>query len=584
MPVPPPRMLNTCAAAQRGVGSGTRMAIQFHIEEQYRGALASLGLTSFEQVMAARMGSPVSMGKDRSTVRLAVEIAGQPRELYLKRTFRHPPRMLLRQWLTGRKPQAAPTREYRLAARLAGLGIRTARAVGWGQRTGWLGPAAAFVLFEAVPAAFSLDEVFAVRPGVPPLATVRERARILASVADVVRRLHEAGLRWPDLAAKHVLVALGVAGIPGPLAQGRGSDRPELWLVGLSRMHASGAARLRVRDLVGLLRSMPADGLTRTDLLRFALAYGGLAEQPWKHQKEALARDWSWAARLWSRLQRRQVALAGLAGYQPGRYLKLGSIQVDERYLALLAGRGVTTFDAVFKWRPADGSAVSDNGSEVRFEVPGADGDPMILRLHRFDRPRLAEQARRVLRDRVTGSSAKRLWRKATTLHKAGVATALPVAYGEKMRGWWERRSFVLFREPQGICISDLARSDFSRATATARRAAVRRCGELLTRLHQARLGYGGHEDRGPILVETAPGEFEPCCPDPAALVACRPADRLQDVAALHAAAADCRLTRTDRLRFARAYLGTHAPKTAIRQFLNAVLSARPCRFPQHQG
>ncbi len=550
------------------------MATQLHIDEEYRGVLASAGLAGFEQVMAARMGAPVSVRGDRSTVRLTVTVDGGPRELYLKRTFKHSTRALLREWLRGRRPQSGPTRAYQLASRLAARGIRTARVVAWGERSRWLGPVAAFAMFEAVPGAFSLDEVLEVRPGSPPLTSVRQRRRILADVAELVRRLHDADLRWPELIAKHVLVALPASDCPAPLhvygshsTAERGADRPRLWLVGVTRMHTSGSARLRARDLVSLLRSMPADSLSRSDLLRFALAYGRFADQPWRRRKEALTREWGWAAKLWGRL-RREAASTGSAGYEPGRCVKLGSIRVDERYMAFLGSRGVTTFDAVFKWQPAEMATASANGSGVRFELSGLGDEPLILRLHRFDRPRLPDQLRRVLVERVTTSSAGRLWRRATKLHKAGVPTALPVAYGEKMRGWWERRSFVLFREPPGLSVRSLAGLPDGLPAASARRVAVRRCGALLGRLHKVGLGYGGRAADGLVLSEVAAGELEPCCPDPGALVACRTADRSRDVADLLAVAGGLGLTRTDHLRFVRAYLGREAPKARVRSWI----------------
>ncbi|NLX22872.1 MAG: hypothetical protein GXY55_14565 [Phycisphaerae bacterium] len=551
------------------------MATQLHIDEEYRGVLASAGLAGFEQVMAARMGAPVSVRGARSTVRLTVTVDGRSRELYLKRAFKHATRALLREWLRGRRPQAEPTRECRLVARLSARGIRTARVVAWGERSRWLGPVAAFAMFEAVPGAFSLDEVLEVRPGSPPLTSVRQRRRILADLAELVRRLHDADLRWPELVAKHILVALPALSGPAPRPDGGGavggSDRctdcPRLWLVGVTRMHASGSARLRVRNFVSLLRSIPADSLSRADLLRFAFAYARIADQPWRQQKEVLARDWGWAAKLWGRA-RREATFAGSAGYEPGRCVKLGSIRVDERYLAFLGSRGVTTFDAVFKWQPAEMATVSANGSGVRFELPGPGDEPMILRLYRFDRPRLADQFRRIVVERVTRSSAGRLWRRAAKLHKAGVSTALPVAYGEKMRGWWERRSFVLFREPPGLSVRSLAGSPDGRLATSARRAAVRRCGALLGRLHKAGLRYGGRAADGLILSEVAAGELEPCCPDPGALVACRTADRSRDVADLLAVAGGLGLSRTDLLRFARPYLGSEASKAGVRSLI----------------
>ncbi|GAG51790.1 unnamed protein product, partial [marine sediment metagenome] len=221
----------------------------FYIDERYRVPLAAIGLRDFRSVMDARVGIPIGAHSDRNAVRLQVELDGEARLLYLKRTLCHPAAALLKELLTGIWPQARPIREYRVAQELSRLGIPAMKAIGCGQRRRLGMPHQAFVLVEAVPARFMLDQVLKVRPNEPTMLSTRQKRELVRAVGRLVRQLHDADLRWPDLLAKHIFL--------DPPTGDEPEYTWELFLIDLERMYASRSARARVRDLVTLLKSMP---------------------------------------------------------------------------------------------------------------------------------------------------------------------------------------------------------------------------------------------------------------------------------------------------------------------------------------
>jgi len=266
------------------------MAGTFHIDERYRKPLAAMGLRDFRSVMDARVGIPIGAHRDRNAVRLAVELNGQVRQLYLKRTLCHPMAALLKELLAGCWPQARPIREYQIARQLDRLGIPAMKAIGCGQQKRLGFPHEAFVLVEAGPARYMLDEAMRVSLNEDPLLNTRQRRDLLRAVARLVRQLHDADLRWPDLVAKHIF-------LDGPPADDS-KHAWDLFLIDLERIYTSRSEKDRARDLTVLLQSMPPRSIGRTDLLRFAGAYAGMSNRAWPEQRKMLERQFHWADRL----------------------------------------------------------------------------------------------------------------------------------------------------------------------------------------------------------------------------------------------------------------------------------------------
>ena len=263
------------------------MATWMRVDDRYAAALSAIGLKDFRTIMQARQGTPASVHGDRDAMRLLVELAGRPRELYLKRTHGHPIAGLARDLVSGRWPRARPVREYAACRRLESLGIGAMRAIGCGQGRRWLLPHQAFVIVEAVPAETSLEKALRPRADGSSRLLVGHKRRLIRAVADVAARLHDAGLRWPDLVSKHILFRLPPEAEPEP--------DWDLYLIDLERVEPGRSRRTRRRDLLRLLKSMPAGALSRTDLLRFAVAYCRCEHRPRAERRRAIARWFGWA-------------------------------------------------------------------------------------------------------------------------------------------------------------------------------------------------------------------------------------------------------------------------------------------------
>jgi len=262
----------------------------FHIDERYREPLAVIGLRDFRSVMDSDAGITIGSHDDRNAVRLDIERDGRTQTLYLKRTLCYPIAAILKELFSGIWPQARPIREYQVADKLARLGIPAMKAIGCGQRKRFGLPHEAFVLVEEVPAKYMLDEAMRVSLNEDSLLNTRQRRDLIRSVARLVRQLHDAHLRWPDLVAKHIYLDL-----PSP------DDTEYDWnlrLIDLERIYTSRSAKARAKNLKMLLKSMPRRSITRTDVLRFASTYASVDDQPWPKRRQTLEREFAWAVRL----------------------------------------------------------------------------------------------------------------------------------------------------------------------------------------------------------------------------------------------------------------------------------------------
>lgn len=260
------------------------MAVRVHIDEAYKAVLSSAGLTDFDGFMSFSGGTPVSVHDDRDAVRFQVDMGGESRSLFLKRTRRHSPAELFRHLLAGRWPVARPVYEYAICNRLEGLGIPAMRVIACGQETRWLLPRQGFGVAEAVPGRMTLEKAWRERADGTPRLAPREKREVVRAVARLVARLHGADLRWPDLASKHIL--LDHAG-----RTERTDPEWDLYLIDLERIETSRSSKRRQRDLVKLLESMPTGGVSRTDLLRFAVAYCGCEARSWFDRRAAIGRQ-----------------------------------------------------------------------------------------------------------------------------------------------------------------------------------------------------------------------------------------------------------------------------------------------------
>lgn len=126
---------------------------------------------------------------------------------------------------------------------------------------------------------------------------------------------------------------------------------------------------------------------------------------------------------------------------------------IDPQYAAMLAEQCLGDLDAVFAWQAGDRldkPTLEGWRQRWRLRLPKPDGVTAVLYLKRFDRPRLGRQVERWLTGHWGRSTAGVECDNARQLAAAGINAAIAVAYGERMVGPWERRSFVLLGEVPG--------------------------------------------------------------------------------------------------------------------------------------
>ena len=239
------------------------------VNEAFLEPLRRAGLDRVEALLAYRGGELVwKRGEERIIERITLETAAGPVTCYLKR---HEP-MSWRESLTDlarlRGPVTPGRREWESILRFRAAGLPTMVPVAAGESGDGLRRGRSFSLTLEVEEALPLDRFIRDRlmedrldGGVP----VPFKRRLIAQVADLARRMHAAGFSHRDFYLCHIFI------------RPRGDRDPSLSVIDLQRVgrpHRVTRHR-RVKDLSALDFSAPASVVTRTDRLRFLLAYLG---------------------------------------------------------------------------------------------------------------------------------------------------------------------------------------------------------------------------------------------------------------------------------------------------------------------
>jgi len=171
-----------------------------HIESDWADALRQAGLDRFEALYNAPLTGPQSVRDHSRTGRLVLE---DGRALYVKCAARTSVKRIATDMLCLRRPEPISERERRGLLQAAEAGITVPRPVAWGQRRRAGLPWRGVLAMTLLPGA-ALDQYLA-------SAANADRASALAATGKALRKLHEAGLNWPDLRVKHVYVDAGAS-------------------------------------------------------------------------------------------------------------------------------------------------------------------------------------------------------------------------------------------------------------------------------------------------------------------------------------------------------------------------------------
>ncbi|MEN6335938.1 MAG: lipopolysaccharide kinase InaA family protein [Phycisphaerales bacterium] len=236
----------------------------FFVAGPFAEAFARLGLTSLDAVFAFDSGRDLvklNIGRFRRRVQFEATPAGSrtPVKIFLKRYDRPPLLKQIRNWLChgGRKSFASAEREAIDDLVAAGVGVP--RVVACGEEWGLLFERRSFLMTEEIRDSQSLER------RLPPCFADPATPRVLQARRDYIHRLagfiqrfHATGRRHRDLYLSHIFC----------------SDAGEFCLIDLARASRPFLQRrFQVKDLAQLHYSSPARHFSRTDRMRFYLAY-----------------------------------------------------------------------------------------------------------------------------------------------------------------------------------------------------------------------------------------------------------------------------------------------------------------------
>lgn len=225
----------------------------------WEGLLQELGLDSLAAVMAYTGGVPVHVKSHSSVVRLT---AGS-QQFYLKRYTFYPFRELLEVCLRFHS-RINQGQEWENILRVQALGLPTVIPIATGRR--WRkGQMDMFLLTLSLESAQPLD-AFVYEHLMGPLSPsqVRLKRALIWELAQLMRRLHEGGLRHQDPHLWHFFV------------QQEARNGLRIILVDLMALKATRRLRYTIKDLGRLyFDSVWEVPVSRTDRLRFYKAYTG---------------------------------------------------------------------------------------------------------------------------------------------------------------------------------------------------------------------------------------------------------------------------------------------------------------------
>lgn len=225
---------------------------------------------------------------------------------------------------------------------------------------------------------------------------------------------------------------------------------------------------------------------------------------------------------------------------------------VIAEHQTVLQGLDLASFEGV---RRHTGRAFDDHSGlrDIhRIQASDSAGQPLILFMKRIYRTFRKDGLRSLLTRGRVWSSARQEWENGLSLQQAGIPVAPLVAYGEQFGRLFERFSFIITEEAPGQCMHDFVRTCANRRV---RQRVFEGLAHLVRRMHDAGLAAPDLFLRH-IFVDTSADTPRFCLIDMNRLDRGRIGlrKRARDIAGLHVTAPLAAVSRTERLRFLRAY------------------------------
>jgi hypothetical protein len=237
------------------------MSIEFKTDAAFEKTLKQMGLDSIDAVFAFSGGQTLSkatLAKHRSRIRF--EVKNPAATLFLKRYENTPALAQIKNWLSHRRIASTMFYDLDPAQKLANAGINTPQTVCYGSERGMLFEKRSFIITKQIPGE-SLERLL------PPCFINRApnvsegfkaRRKFINNLAEFTHTFHATGYRHRDFYLAHIFHHDGI-----------------FYLIDLQRAFQPllFSQRYRIKDIAQLSYSAPKKYFSRTDRLRFYLAY-----------------------------------------------------------------------------------------------------------------------------------------------------------------------------------------------------------------------------------------------------------------------------------------------------------------------
>ncbi|MCB9858149.1 MAG: hypothetical protein H6818_20890 [Phycisphaerales bacterium] len=455
------------------------MSILLTIDEQYREKLAAAGLDSFDALMHADVGEVVTRRDGRETRRVVLGDGDNATTVYIKRCFSIGPKHSFWPRLLLRPCHTPPIKEAHAIAMCRAAGIPTVDVIASGESRLMGIPRAGFVVMTAAPMEWTLNDWLTIGYERPRELADHERVALMRAVGALLSQFAIADIHWPDCKAKHIHAA--------PAANGAW----RLLVIDLERSRriegTGGDFTSHHAAISGLFPSVTPSTLRHEDLIAFwtaAFPYMDAVGKAKAVDRETTDSMSSFGSEANPRLDD--------AFAHPNRLplVKAGGMRVDPRYIDLMRDAALSTYDDVMG--TGVGASMNKPGlasyrERIRLTLGEGDAAETVY-LKRYTRPPLKEQFRRMWEFKFRRGSAEREMHFIRHLGMLGISTMRRIAFGSRMRGWFEQSGFGITREVAGESLEKLVErwsSDPATVPGPAdRRDIIEQLAKVIFRLH----------------------------------------------------------------------------------------------------
>jgi hypothetical protein len=221
----------------------------FHVRKDFVDCFRKLGLENMDGIFSFSNGK--NLTKDNLAAfreRIMFETNNPKAALFLKRYQNISKLTQLKNWFSRRKKISAMDCDLESAEILRKFGINTPQTIAFGRQWEGFFEKRSFIITEKIPDSFSLEQKLP-----------KKDKNFIESLAAFVRKFHNTGFRHRDLYFCHIFC----------------NPKGEFTLIDLNRVFrpAIFSQRYLIKDLAQLCYSAPGEVFTKTDRLRFFLAY-----------------------------------------------------------------------------------------------------------------------------------------------------------------------------------------------------------------------------------------------------------------------------------------------------------------------